>query len=78
MYDHDAVVFIVFFLLKDFFKYPVSRSGWFVCCEELQQATFAEALALVLMFLGQASGAATETTKELIRSLIDRFLKDLP
>ena len=34
------------------------------CCEELQQATFAEALALVLMFLEQAMGAATEMTRE--------------
>ena len=42
------------------------------CCEELQQATFAEALALVLMFLEQALGAATEMTRELFRSLIDR------
>ena len=48
------------------------------CCEELQQATFAEALVLVLMFLEQAMGAATEITRELFRSLIDRFLKDLP
>jgi len=48
------------------------------CCEELQQATFAEALALVLMFLEQALGAATEMTREIIRSLIDRFLRELP
>jgi hypothetical protein len=47
------------------------------CCEE-QQATFAEALALVLMFLEQALGAATEMTRELLRSLIDRFLRELP
>jgi hypothetical protein len=48
------------------------------CCEELQQATFVEALALVLMFLEQAMGAATEMTRELLRSLIDRFLRELP
>jgi hypothetical protein len=48
------------------------------CCEELLQATFAEALALMLMFLEQAMGAATELTREIIRSLIDRFLMDLP
>ena len=48
------------------------------CCEELRQASFAEALALVLMFLQQAMGAATEITRELIRSLIDRFLGELP
>jgi len=48
------------------------------CCEELQQATFAEALVLVLMFLEQAMSTATEMTNETIRSLIDRFLRDLP
>jgi hypothetical protein len=48
------------------------------CCDELQQATFAEALAPVLMFLEQALGTASETTRELILSLIDRFLRDLP
>jgi hypothetical protein len=48
------------------------------CCEELQQAAFAEALALVLMFLEQAMGAATEMIRELLRSLVDRFLKELP
>jgi hypothetical protein len=51
---------------------------FYACCEELQQATFAEALALVLMFLQQVMGAATEITRELIRSLIDRFLGELP
>ncbi|MCX5825225.1 MAG: transposase [Deltaproteobacteria bacterium] len=48
------------------------------CCEELQQATFAEALALVLMLLTQELRAATEMTRELLRSLIDRFLRELP
>ena len=48
------------------------------CCEELQQTTFAESLALVLMFLEQAMGAATEMTRGIIHSLIDRFLRDLP
>jgi hypothetical protein len=51
---------------------------FYACCEELQQATFAEALALVLMFLQQEMGASTEITRELIRSLIDRFLGELP
>jgi len=48
------------------------------CCEELQQATFAEALALVLMCLQQAMGATNEMTGKLLRSLIDQFLKELP
>ena len=51
---------------------------FYACCEELQQATFAEALALVLMFLEQAIGTATEMTRTLLRSLIDRFLRELP
>ena len=34
------------------------------CCEELQQASFAEAPAFVLMFLQQAMGAAKEITRE--------------
>ena len=48
------------------------------CCEELQQATFAEALALLLVFLEQAMAATTEITRELSCSLVDRFLKELP
>lgn len=48
------------------------------CFEELRQATFAEALARVLIFLEHALGAAPEMTNELIRSLIDRFLRELP
>jgi hypothetical protein len=51
---------------------------FYACCEELQQVTFAEALALVLLFLEQAMGTATEMTRELLRSLIDRFLRELP
>jgi hypothetical protein len=47
------------------------------CCEELRQATFAEALALVLMFLEQAVGTATEMTRALLRSLIDQFLREI-
>jgi hypothetical protein len=37
----------------------------------------AEVLALVLLFLEQAMGAAMEITGGIIRSLMDRFLKDL-
>ena len=48
------------------------------CCDELQQSTFAEALAFVLMLLEQALGAAPDMIRELIRSLIDRFLRELP
>ena len=53
-------------------------SLFYACCEELQQATFAEALALLLVFLEQALATATEITRELIRSLVDQFLKELP
>jgi hypothetical protein len=48
------------------------------CCDELQQATFAEALSLVLIFLEQALDAVPEMTRELLRSLIDQFLGELP
>ena len=79
---HSTVVccrYIMLALAKRTNKDPRTLGTLFhACCEELQQATFAEALALVLMFLEQAMGAATETTRELFRSLIDRFLKDLP
>ena len=48
------------------------------CCDELQQATFAEAVALVLIFLEQALAAVPEMTRELLRSLIGQFLRELP
>jgi hypothetical protein len=79
---HAAVVccrYIMLALAKRTNKDPRTLGTLFhACCEELQQATFAEALALVLMFLEQAMGAAAEMTREIIRSLIDRFLRDLP
>ena len=79
---HIAVVccrYIMLALAKRTNKDPRTLGSLFyACCEELQQATFAEALALVLVFLEQAMGAATEITRELIRSLVDRFLKELP
>ncbi len=79
---HAAVVccrYIMLALAKRTNKDPRTLGTMFhACCEELQQATFAEALALVLMFLEQAMGAATEMTRGIIRSLIDRFLRDLP
>ena len=79
---HAAVVccrYIMLALAKRTNKDPRTLGTLFhACCEELQQATFAEALALVLMFLEQAMGAATEMTREIIRSLIDRFLRELP
>ena len=79
---HSTVVccrYIMLALAKRTNKDPRTLGILFhACCEELQQATFAEALALVLMFLEQTMGAATEMTRELLRSLIDRFLKDLP
>ncbi len=79
---HAAVVccrYIMLALAKRTNQDPRTLGTLFhACCEELQQATFAEALAFVLMLLDQALGAATEMTRELIRSLIDRFLRDLP
>ena len=79
---HATVVccrYIILALAKRTHKDPRTLGILFhACCEELQQASFAEVLALVLMFLQQAMGAATEITRELIRSLIDRFLGELP
>jgi len=48
------------------------------CCEELEQVTFAEALAIVLMLLKQALANVPEMTSELIQFLIERFLKERP
>ena len=79
---HTAVVccrYVMLALAKRTNKDPRTLGSLFyACCEELQQATFAEALALLLVFLEQAMSAATEITRELIRSLVDRFLKELP
>jgi len=79
---HATVVccrYIMLALAKRTNKDPRTLGTLFhACCDELQQATFAEALALVLMLLEQALGATSEMTKELIRSLIDRFLRELP
>lgn len=79
---HATVVccrYIMLALAKRTNKDPRTLGTLFhACCEELRQATFAEALALVLMFLQQTMGAATEMTRAIIRSLIDRFLRDLP
>jgi hypothetical protein len=79
---HATVVccrYIMLTLAKRTNKDPRTLGTLFhACCEELQQATFVEALALVLMFLEQVMGAATEMTRELLRSLIDQFLRELP
>ena len=79
---HSTVVccrYIMLALSKRINKAPRTLGTLFhACCAELKQVTFAEALALVLMFLEQAMGATTEMTKELIRSLIHRFLSELP
>jgi len=48
------------------------------CCEELEQATFAEALAILLKLLKKALATIPEMTMDLIQSMIDRFLRELP
>jgi hypothetical protein len=79
---HASVVccrYIMLALAKRTSKDPRTLGTLFhACCEELQQATFADALVFVLMFLEQAMGAATAMTGEIIHSLIDRFLRELP
>jgi hypothetical protein len=68
---HASVVccrYIMLALAKRTSKDPRTLGTLFhACCEELQQATFADAL-----------GAATAMTGEIIHSLIDRFLRELP
>ena len=47
-------------------------------CEELKQAGYAEAVALLLTLLEQALSTIVGISKELIRSLVERFLEALP
>jgi Archaeal putative transposase ISC1217 len=47
-------------------------------CDELKQAGFAEALALLLTLFEQALSTMVGISKELIRSLVERFLGELP
>jgi hypothetical protein len=79
---HASVVccrYIMLALAKRTSKDPRTLGTLFhACCEELQQATFADALVFVLMFLEQAMGAATAMIGEIIHSLINRFLRELP
>ncbi len=78
--SYDALVvlcyrYIMIALAKRTNKDPRTRGTLFhSCCEEPRPTTFVEVLVLVLMFLEQAMGTATEMTRELIRSLIDQFL----
>lgn len=48
------------------------------CCEELKQASFAEALAILLKLLAQALSSFIGVAKESIYSLIEKFLAELP
>ncbi|MBN1547618.1 MAG: transposase [Syntrophaceae bacterium] len=47
-------------------------------CEELNQNGFAESLALLLTLFEKTLTAVMGISKELIRSLMDRFLNELP
>ena len=47
------------------------------CCDELKQAGFAEALMLLLSLLEKALSNIVGISKELIRSLVERFLNEL-
>ena len=53
-------------------------SLFYACCEELKQASFAEALAILLQLLAQALSSFIGVAKELIYSLIEKFLAELP
>jgi hypothetical protein len=50
---------------------------FFACCEELKQAGFAEALMLLLSLLEKALSNIVGISKELIHSLVERFLTEL-
>jgi len=47
-------------------------------CEELKQAGYVEALSLLLTLLEDVLSTIIGISKELIRSLVERFLKELP
>ena len=47
------------------------------CCDELKQTGFTEALLLLLSLLEQALSNIVGISKELIRSLVERFLNEL-
>lgn len=49
-----------------------------VSCENQIHQFFLNQRIGSLLFLEQAMGAATEMTRGIIRSLIDRFLRELP
>lgn len=53
---------------------PLYYASW----EELRQATFEEAIVLILIFLEQTLGAVPGLSKNLLHSLIGGFLKELP
>jgi hypothetical protein len=50
---------------------------FYACCEELQQASFAEALMLLLSLLEEVLSNVAGISKELICSLVERFLSEL-
>jgi len=79
---HVAVVccrYIMLAIAKRMNQDPRTLGTLFhACCEELKQAGFAEALMLLLALLEQALSNIAGISKERIRSLVERFLKELP
>ena len=51
---------------------------FYATCEELKQTGFVEAMIILMTLLEQTLSAIVENSKELIRSLINRFLDELP
>ena len=51
---------------------------FYATCEELKQTGFVEAMIILMTLLEQTLSAIMENSKELIRSLINRFLDELP
>jgi len=52
-------------------------SLFYACCEEMQQASFTEALMLLLSLLEKVLSNVVGISKELICSLVERFLNEL-
>ena len=79
---HATVVccrYIMLELARRMNKDPRTLGSLFhAACEELKQTGFLEALAIMLSLLEQTLGAVMGISKELISSLTNRFLNELP
>lgn len=79
---HTTVVccrYIMLALARRMNKDPRTLGSLFhASCDELKQTGFAEALIILLTMLEQVLGNYIENSKELIHSLVERFLEEMP